>query len=112
MGLGFNSYQIGILFSSMVFFYMLSLIIAKRFPANTLENLTVKKYVVGLLIGSLLIIALFKHIIMFILGNLGIIFAASILMPLYLFRMSQMAHDSNHGATMGIHQVLSGFQRH
>lgn len=106
--LGFNSYQIGILFSSMVVFYMLALSLTNKIPSAKLESLAMKKLSACTIIASLLYMAFFSSYITFILGNACIIFAASVLMPLYLSTMSKLASEMNHGVTMGVQSSIIG----
>jgi MFS family permease len=106
--LGFNSYQIGMLFSSMVVFYMLALSLTNKLPSTKLESLAMKKLSVCTIIASLLYVGYFGNYITFILGNACIIFAASVLMPLYLSTMSKLASEMNHGITMGIQSSIVG----
>ncbi|MDR3502776.1 MAG: MFS transporter [Legionella sp.] len=106
--LGFNSYQIGVLFSSMVVFYMLALNLTNKLPSATLESLAMKKLSVCTIIASLLYVAYFGNYLSFILGNVCIIFAASVLMPVYLSTMSKLASEINHGVTMGVQSSIMG----
>jgi hypothetical protein len=106
--LHFDTYQIGLLFSLMVVLYVLCLSITKKIPLNRLESLTIKKMAICILMISLLYISSFNTYIAFILGNIGIIFSASLLMPFYLSTMSKLASNINHGAIMGLQTSIIG----
>ncbi|MFJ1268697.1 MFS transporter [Legionella lytica] len=104
--LGFTSYQIGLLFSSMVVFYMLALNLTNKIPSTKFEGLALKKLSVCTIIASLFYVAFFGNNVSFILGNACIIFAASVLMPWYLSTMSKLASEMNHGVIMGLQSSI------
>lgn len=109
IGLKFNSYYIGVLFSSMVVCYILSLVLTYELSFKKLAESLVKKIAIITLVLSFLCIALFKaNILVFLLGNIGVIFSASILTPFYLANISKIFPGENQGVVMGIQSSIIG----
>ncbi|KTD16885.1 MFS transporter [Legionella jordanis] len=102
----FNSFSIGVFFSSLVLAYMLFLAIQKSLMRTLYFDVKVLALVV--LIVSLIIMGQVNAQLMFFtLLNIGVVFSYSLLNPHYTTIISKISNESNQGKILGIQSAVN-----
>lgn len=103
---GFNSSQLGILFSAMIAIYILFLNLIRLLPTQVIEAQIGQNLVILVGIIALISIGFFRTMPIFFLGNFFILLATSVLTPEYLAAVSKVVSKNHYGVVMGIQTTI------